>query len=238
MMDIVKNFRKIFEKIETLKNQIVTECKINYESQDARLVALDSMQVELRSVGMWITALNSLANKCMINKEELNKEEFLKSVGSNHSIKKTEKIMLDTLRLGFITLLHFKMDNLFQNILRDLGALPEKAGYWNLCNAILRESSIPEKGDEMDILTVLAYLRNSLHNNGIHRTRFDDFCKKIKGKTFSFRNEKRVECASWDHIIVAVDSNVEILSKILLSDSIKAITHEINEDFASKNSIV
>ena len=56
--------------------------------------------------------------------------------------------------------------------------------------------------------------------------------------SYIIQNEKRVECASWDHIIVAVDSNVDILSKILLSDSIKAITHEINEDFASKNSIV
>lgn len=102
MMDIVKEFFVIIEKIEDLKKQIVDKSKINYKSQDARLVALDSIQMNMQETGMWIKALNSLANECMIDEKTFDENKFLKCVGSNLSIKDTEIRMLNNLRLGVL----------------------------------------------------------------------------------------------------------------------------------------
>jgi len=231
VMEILPRFRRIIEKIESIKGDIVEQSKIDYKSQDARMVALDSIQMEISQVGMWIIAFNSLANKCMKSPVEIDETDFLKSVGSNLSIKDTEIYMMKTLRLCLITLVHFKIDNLFQNILKKLDAKLGKIGYWNLCGVILKEASLSENGKEKEILTVLAYIRNSLHNNGIHRN--NSLKLRLNDFAFDFIKDKKVKCASWDHIIIALDKNIDVLGNILLSKKIKGIKTEIKDDFAS-----
>ena len=62
MMDIVKEFKRLNENIVDLKNEIAQKCCVDLKRQDARLVALDSIQQEMATTGMWITTLNSQAN--------------------------------------------------------------------------------------------------------------------------------------------------------------------------------
>lgn len=229
IMELIPEFRKIVEKLETIKNTIVTESEIEHTSQDARMVALDSLQISISAVGMWIQCCNSLAN-FYTEKGEFNETDFLKSVGSDVNKEQTEMIMFDHLRLGFMTLTHFKIDNLFHNILKHLNALPEKAGYWNLTDKILNQCSISETGTEKDILTAFANLRNSLHGNGIHRT--CNLTLTIDEMEFKFIKGSRIECASWEHIVVLLKANVDILQKVLLSNKVINIKTEIIDDFA------
>lgn len=233
MMDIVKEFHTIIYKIERLKLKIVNDCNIDYKSQDARLVALDSIHKDMLATGMWITALNSLANIYLKNKNEFNEEDFKKSVGSysNMNLKDIESYMVDNLKLGFVVSIHFKIDNLFQNILRELNALPQKTGYSNLTKAILKQVPLPENGNAKDKLIAFANIRNSLHNNGIHRT--EDLSVKIDNLEFNFEKGHRIECASWPHIITLLDANIDILNKILLSNKICSVKKEIKDDFSA-----
>ena len=62
IMELIPEFRRIVEKLETIKNTIVKKSGIEYTSQDARMVALDSLQISISAVGMWIQCCNSLAN--------------------------------------------------------------------------------------------------------------------------------------------------------------------------------
>lgn len=39
-------------------------------------------------------------------------------------------------------------------------------------------------------------------------------------------------CASWEHIVILLKANVEVLRKILQSDEVKSIRTEIKDDFA------
>ncbi len=229
-MDCVPKFRGVIEALEVIKRDTVTESGIDYRSQDARMVALDSLQVTISSVGMWITGLNSLANIHTKN-GSIDDASFLKSVGSGLTIQQTEMVMYDHLRLGFMTIVHFKIDNLFHNILNHINALPSRSGYWNLTDAILEQCSISKAGTEKQQLTAFANLRNSLHGNGIHRT--SSLKVTVDGFSFDFTRGKRVECASWEHIIVLLVANVRILNTILLSPKVTAITSEITDDFAS-----
>lgn len=230
-MDLVPEAIKCIEKIELLRQIICQQSMIDYKSQDARMVALDTIQNQLNSTGMWIQAFNSLANKCMRSSTVFDEEEFKTCVGSKLSLIDTEVIMFDSLRLGFVVLTHFKIDNLFRNILRDLNELPKQSGFWNLADKTLTIAALPLRGEEKEILTVYANIRNSLHGNGIHYN--ENLRKIINGLAFDFIKKQRVVCASWFHIIVALNSNIDVLSKILLSDRIKNITHEIIDDFAS-----
>lgn len=230
IMDILPRFKRIVEKLEQTKKGIVTQSGISYTSQDARMVALDSIQINISSVGMWINAANSLANAHTVN-GNFNEKEFLMSVGSGLNAKQTEEVMFNQLRLGFMTLVHFKIDNLFHNILNHLGSLPKRAGYWNLTNEILDQCAFPKTGAKKDLLAAFANLRNSLHGNGIHKQ--DSLSIQVNGMSFDFIKGNRVECASWDHIVVLLEGNVEILKDILLSPRVAHIKTEINDDFAS-----
>ena len=229
IMELIPKFKEIVEDLERIKKYVVMESNISYTSQDARMVALDSLQISISAVGMWIQCCNSLAN-FHTKQGTFDETGFLKSIGSGVNKEQTEMIMFDHLRLGFMTLIHFKIDNLFHNILKHLNALPKKAGYWNLTDEILSQCSFSKKGVEKDILTAFANLRNSLHGNGIHRTR--DLKLKVDQKEFNFIKDSCVECASWEHIVVLLKANVKILKKIIQSDKVKNIKTEIKDDFA------
>lgn len=232
IMEILPKFRVLIEKLEEIKKEIINQSGISYTSQDARMVALDSIQISVSAVGMWISAFNSLANEHTV-KNKLDENRFLNSVGSGVNIRKTEELMFTHLRLGFMTLVHFKIDILFHNVLKHLNSLPTKTGYWNLTDKILETCAISKSGIEKDRLTAFANLRNSLHGNGIHRN--DPLNITINGTTFDFVKDRRVECASWDHIVILLESNIDILKQILLSSVVTNIRAEIIDDFASEN---
>jgi hypothetical protein len=231
-MEVIPKFRVLIEKLEEIKKEIVKQSGISYTSQDARMVALDSIQISISAVGMWINAINSLANE-YTDENKFDESKFLKSVGSGVDIGQTEVFMLEHLKLGFMTLAHFKIDNLFHNVLKHLILLPTRTGYWNLTDKILQTCSISKTGTEKDRLTAFANLRNSLHGNGIHRK--NSLNITINGTVFDFVKDKRVECAGWEHIIILLESNIDILKQILLSSVVTNIRTEIMDDFASGN---
>ncbi len=230
IMEILPQLRVIVDELEEIKKGVVSKSGIKYTSQDARMVALDSLQISMSSSGMWISAFNSLANACTKD-GKFDSTAFLKTVGSGVNVQQTEMMMIDFIRLGFMTLVHFKIDNLFHNLLKHLNALPRRTGYWNLTDTILGECGLSKSGTEKEHLTAFANLRNSLHGNGIHRT--NSLNIEIDGIVFDFTKGQRVECASWNNIIVLLRANVAILKTVILSNRIVAITSEIEDDFAS-----
>lgn len=230
IMEVLPKFSETIDKLESIKRAVVEQSGIDYMSQDARMVALDSLQISISAAGLWIRGMDSLAN-CFIKSGNFDEKGFLNSVGSGVNIKLTEEIMFDHLRLGLITLAHFKIDNLFHNILKHLNCLPKKMGYWNLTDEILSQCALSKTGTEKEWLTAFANLRNSLHCNGIHKT--NSLNIQIAGITFDFNKGERLECVSWSHIIVLLNSNIGILRTILLSPKVVNIKNEIKDDFAS-----
>ncbi|MBN4051626.1 hypothetical protein JYU16_02315 [bacterium AH-315-M05] len=229
-MEVIPKFIEINKKLEDLKDEVFKQCSIEKTSQDARMVALDSLQHTIGAVGNWISCYNSLANK-YTEDTKLDEVEFLKALLSNNNVEQTEMTMMNYLRLSATTSIHFKIDNLFHNILKHLDSLPQRKGYWNLTGEILRVCSISDTGREKEILTAFANLRNSLHGNGIHRTQSLNIT--IGGVNFNFVKDERVICARWQHIIVLLKANIEVLEQILLSQAVVGVTTEIKDDFSS-----
>lgn len=232
IMDLNSGFINIIEVIEDLKKEISRKYTIDYYGQDARMVALDNIQLDLSATGMWINAFNSLANVCMKSETEIDEKIFLKAVGSGLSIKNTEDFMMRKLYDGLITSVLFKIDNLFTNILRGWET-PEKkiSGYYKNGEVIIKKTIIIQKQIKFhETLTILANIRNSLHNNGIHTK--ENLKAKIHNTEYIFEKGQAIKCASWNHVVIAVSGTIEVLSQILLSDLCEWKSY-IKDDFSS-----
>ena len=124
-MERIPQFQELNQQLENIKREVVKSSGIDYHSQDARLVALDSMQMNLAATAMWMNGFNLLENFCTVDSVS-NTKHFLNSVGSGLEFSETKTEMFKVLRLGVITLFHFKIENLFQNLCLHLKLLSKK----------------------------------------------------------------------------------------------------------------
>lgn len=205
---------------------------IHYQSQDARQLALEGIQCDVGACGNWINSLLGLKNLCMEHYGEQWESEYLRILGTRLSASIAEDLMLNYLRNTITTKIHFKIDNLFKNILRHLDALPNRGGFWHLSSGMLEQLGMSTTGAEKRTLTILANLRNSFHSNGMHTNA--DLRHEVRGLVFEFRRDERVECASWAHIVVAIHENLALLDRFFRSNLLSNVTDEIRDEFAGE----
>ncbi|MEW6499794.1 MAG: hypothetical protein AB1589_46120, partial [Cyanobacteriota bacterium] len=165
---VLQDFLSINQAIEEIRQRIVTVSGVSYASQDARHVALDGLQCDIGACGNWIRILMSLKGLAQEKYGDNWDEEYRNLIGTGLTSSQAEDLMLDYLRNTLITKVHFKIENLFNNILKALSASPKKRGFCHISDTMLQQAGIPTWGREKDILTVLANLRNSFHANGMH----------------------------------------------------------------------
>jgi len=230
---VLEDLQSLNQTIEDIRQKIVTVSKAPYTSQDARQVALEGLQCDIGACGNWIHALMSLRRLAQDKYGENWEDEYPKLIVTGLPSGQAEDLMLDYLRHTLTTKVHFKIENLFKNILRALSACPDGRGFWHISNAMLQQAGIPVIGQEKNILTALANTRNSFHSNGVHNN--DDLSLDIDGIRFKFCNGKRVECASWKHIVVIIRANISVLESILFSEKVSNLRNEITDDFAAGN---
>jgi len=230
---VLKDLQSLNQAIEDVRQKIVTVSGVSYASQDARHLALDGMQCDIGACGNWIGALMSLKRLSQEKYSNNWEEEYRKLIGTGLSSGQAEDLMLDYLRNTLTTKVHFKIENLFSNILKAFSASPNGRGFWHISDAMLQQAAIPTTGPEKDTLTVLANLRNSFHANGMHNK--DYLSVDIGGIRFEFCTGKPVKCASWRHIVVIMLANISVLESILFSDKVSNLRSEIPDAFAGGN---
>ena len=227
--EVQSDLRGIIDVAERTRKFLVVQ-GIDYRSQDARQLALEGIQCDVAACGNWINSLLGLKNLCMEHYGEQWESEYLRILGTRLSAGIAEDLMLDYLRNMITTKIHFKIDNLFKNILRHLDELPSRGGFWRLSSGMLEQLGMSSTGAEKRTLTILANLRNSFHNNGMHKNA--DLRHEVRGLVFEFRRDERVECNSWAHIVVAIHENVVLLDCFFRSNLLSNITDEIRDEFA------
>jgi hypothetical protein len=218
---------RLSDKAYGLLSDVAKTAGIDATSQDARLVALDGIQQKLVGCGFWLNLLFGMANEA----GRASQEDLCRAVGSNLNWARTEMAMFDYLRHALPIMVHFKIDNLFSRILEHLDDVPERPNYSRLSTAMLGVAGLDRGGNEFKQLRALAAIRNSFHNNGIHRNK--NLRVAINGIDFEFTKGERVECAGFTHVVVAIDANVDVLRKLLLSDRVGRIKESILDPFAA-----
>jgi hypothetical protein len=93
-----------------------------------------------------------------------------------------------------------------QHLPDSIGSLPRRSCYWNLINEILDQCAFSKAGAKKDLLMAFSNLRNLLHGNGIHKN--DSLSIQVNDMSFDLIKGKRVECSSWNHLVVSLESNV------------------------------
>ena len=173
--------------------------------------------MNMATTAMWFNGFNSLANFCT-DPKSFDENQFLKSLGSGLTLIQTELEMFKLLQLGLVTLIHFKIENLFRNLCEHF-KLPSKKryGFWHLTNLIYRSCSICD-GEPKNSLIALTNIRNSLHNNGIHSHK--SVTLQIGQIHYEFIEGGPINCASWEEIMNLFKFNVSALREVLLSEKI------------------
>jgi hypothetical protein len=110
------------------------------------------------------------------------------------------------------------------NILARMKGVEVPRQYGQKMSILLKELS-SDSDRNVKTLNILQFIRNSLHNNGIHN--LAPMTITIDDCSFSFETGVKVSCAGWRHIVLAIEAVLCIVEKILSSPKVKEISAPI-----------
>lgn len=127
-------------------------------------------------------------------------------------------------RNSFLVMYQFTIENLLRNLSKEIGIETRKKGFAEISRALLGKLDLLEF---LDLLSLPALIRNTLHNNGIHSGQHDKVT--IDDFEFEFRNNEAVVCSGWGHIILAVNGSLDVVEKLLKHDRIARLNTPIED---------
>ena len=236
--ELVAEFGRMCDYITKLKYDVVRQTGVDFHSTDVRLVALDGIQQGLLPCGWWMNAAMTLERQIQERFPDAWEEKFLAGIGAGKGayegdprrFEKIGNVMMDYLRLSVAVTLAFRIENMFAQLLKELGETsPMQFG--RVLDALLTKLQLAGRMDIEAPLRALAAVRNSLHNNGIHRA--VDCGWTVDGEAFEFRKGQRVTCASWSHLVLLFDASVRSIQTILSTPPVSDLKRLIPDEFAA-----
>ena len=154
------DFVKLSDTIGRFKEELCKELCIDFESDDFRLVTLDTIQQYLLSLTSYIRAFWDLQTR-------VGSDEFLTILDVGLTKKQMEAIVYNFPIRSLVTMVHFQIDSFFGQIC-DLNNNP-KTGFYHRMKYVLDTTNEKDKNkDYQNTLQCLAFFRNSFHNRGFH----------------------------------------------------------------------
>jgi len=124
-------------------------------------------------------------------------------------------------KTSFITMVQFALENCIVRIIEAiLGVNPQRDFNQN-ANLIVGLSGISEAERKMELMMLPAWIRNTLHANGIHNRQNRTIV--VDGESYIFERGQRISCGSWSHIFHAVFHSLSVVEEIFISDRISTI---------------
>lgn len=222
--DFINNLSRLSNSIFHLMESTASNADFNVDSQDARLVALSGMQEAVLSCGLWLKTYHS------IGEGHQNESMILNYSGSNLSLEKTSKIMLNQIRLGLVIMFHFKLENLLGCLLKKISNKNNIRGLGQMFKVLAEDVNLDDTEKKSNILKAFSSIRNSLHNNGIHT--HPDFETKIGEYNYKFNQDEVTTSASLSHSIHLIGEIIVIAEEILNSEKVKDIKDMIPEKYS------
>ena len=214
---LLEGIRAVTTKLDNLKN------RLEVPFDDGRRVGLSGMELTLTGLGLTVHAISGAglrSTRRTLGEVQESFTNYVEIEGKNQ-----EQLMAypeSFWRWSLLTIFHFRLDTLFQNLLRALGTDPGKSGFGANSNKLLELLSLSDEKQARNILAVATHLRNSLHNNGIHRgTNWGPFV--LNGLSYEFQQDRDVRCASIGHILNVLDAIADVLADIFFSPEVRAL---------------
>ena len=217
LSNLVDGFREVTIKLQQLRQ------KITVPNADGRQVALFGMQTVLLGFGLTVHAITGAGLRTRHRDVDEVNETFLNYATVDGKTQDELMTLTESVwRHSLLTLFHFQLDALFQNLLRAFGSEPGTTGFGNNSKDVLTRVTLVDRHRAENTLAAITYVRNSLHNNGIHRgPNWGPF--HALGLTYEFQKDDAVKCASVGHVLAILDATVDILEDVLLSSEVTAL---------------
>jgi hypothetical protein len=162
-------------------------------------------------------------------------QTFAALTGLEMDTKNREKALWDIVFFvltNTLLIFQFQVENFLQNLWRELGGAEERS-FVRLAEKALRK---------MKRIRTLAYLRNSLHNNGVHRgpdfsmgivsTLSKDNVTHTLSANYSFVRNAKVTCCGPMHVFCLLGGVTDVVVEIVSHQIVSQIPGPIADDFA------
>lgn len=218
-----KTWSELALEMRNLSTRLLSiRSSIGYSKDDARNVVLTNCCIVTTSSQLILNMFSSTESG-VLGPADYEKIFDVPEQAQKEANENLEKMT----RLNVLLLFQFQVENFMANLNRELGIAKQK-GFYNNAKKLLDSIELNYE-DKLNILNTPAYIRNSLHSNGIHNGR--DVEMEINGINYKFLNEETVKCASWVHIINVLNGVVNILEEILASNKISALEEPIKDEY-------
>lgn len=155
----------------------------------------------------------------------LAKPEFVKLVTED---------LLRAARLFLLVETQFQIEAAFRTILMALGKSDDQQGFYNVAKAVLAETGVNDQPIKLRVLSVPAFMRNSMHSNGIHHGyKRASTVETINGVEFRFDDGRRVSCGSWFHIVAALTGAIDVVDIVFTSPAV-ATLKELPDEYSQQ----
>jgi hypothetical protein len=126
-------------------------------------------------------------------------------------------------RANFATLFNFQFEIITKEILKEM-KINFTDDYYSCVKSLLEEiyPNVEERTKKRRTLMTMAQIRNSLHQSGIHTSKYEFEIELDKIK-FKFETGKKINQTSWGHLLIIAKSMLEILIEIFSSKKIQNI---------------
>jgi hypothetical protein len=135
----------------------------------------------------------------------------------------------DFWRFGLTTIAHFRIDAMFQVLLKARGEYKSKSAFTSMLRQILDICQLKDRARIEGVFLAATYLRNSFHNNGMHRGPALDV--ELQDMRFKFEPGKAIDCGSFGHVLGVLYEIVGCLEEILLSPPLAMLKGPILDDW-------
>jgi hypothetical protein len=211
--DLLEGFHCVIQKMEDLRKSL------SVPAHDARNVGLGGIIQILFGFSLNIHAITGegLTPKRSLAEVMDSFSNFWHFEGTSvaHSIT----LMVDSWRWSVVSLTHFKVDSLFQNLLSALGERPRSSGFGANQHKLFDLVASPRRDQCQLVLGAFTRIRNSLHNNGIHRG--ENWHYQGPKLTYDFETDVDVKCAGFGHVLGILDETTDVLREILNTSKVK-----------------
>jgi len=203
--------------------------RFGYSDQDARSVVLNKVRSIAYSTQM---VLNLLDNWCIGDgavRAAIPQLLGLSNV-SDHSVKVAGDSLHKTAKLSLVILGQFQIESCLRNLARELNIKMPNRGFYPLSKSLVSFLGLP--GALVDELNVAAFIRNSLHGNGIHSGyKGRDTATTLDNVTFELLHQQPVSCATVEHIAHALESSVNILATIFDTRQVSVLKDPVIDQY-------
>jgi hypothetical protein len=216
--EAIAALRRLIDKLNDLADALALP------EEDARIIGLRSVTRELAAAGFWISAFVGYWDNTPKHLRDEN-------VGIVSKGDPGRKIADRFLRDALLTLVHFAIDAAFQNILRAVGKHIPTMPFGRQVDEILKLAALgADEANAREPLNVLTWIRNTIHNNGIH-----DKAKQVRvlgSKTYEFDTGMPIRCADFDLTINLLEFVIDALSLIFQAPSVAGLPKPIPDRYA------